>query len=95
MINEKKLTQAANYFIKESGGTMYHLKLLFLADRESMNRFGMSITDDRMVSMAQGPVLSNTLNLINGSYRRETLLWDQWISDKEDHQLPFSSRCEM
>lgn len=90
MINERKITQAASYFIKESGGTMYHLKLmklLFLADRDSMARFGVPITDDRMVSMDQGPVLSNTLNLINGSYRRETLLWDHWISDKENYQL--------
>jgi uncharacterized phage-associated protein len=41
------------------------MKLLYLADRASLIETGYPITGDRMVSMDYGPVLSQTLNLIN------------------------------
>lgn len=69
---------------------MYHLKLiklLYLAERDSLAKYGEPINDDNLVSMDHGPVLSNTLNLINGSYNRDTPIWDDWISDREDHQI--------
>jgi len=47
------------------------MKLLYLADRESMRRNGRPISGDRYVSMDHGPVLSQTLNLINGARKFE------------------------
>ena len=41
------------------------IKLLYLVDREALLAWGRPVTTDRYVSMDRGPVLSNTLNLIN------------------------------
>jgi len=40
------------------------IKLLYIADRRALARFGRPITFDRFVSMDLGPVLSKTLNLV-------------------------------
>ena len=40
------------------------IKLLYLADREALSRWGFSVTNDRHVSMPHGPVVSNTYNLV-------------------------------
>jgi uncharacterized phage-associated protein len=50
------------------------LKLLYLADRESLKETGRPITGDRAVSMKHGPVLSGVCNLIKG----EHTAWAQW-----------------
>jgi hypothetical protein len=79
--DEPKVTQAASRLLKLHGGTMNYMaliKLLYLIDREALLNWGRPVTTDRYVSMDRGPVLSNTLNLINekgdpssGSYWRE------------------------
>jgi uncharacterized phage-associated protein len=43
------------------------IKLLYIADRESLQETGRPITGDRAVAMKNGPVLSRTHDLINGS----------------------------
>lgn len=40
------------------------IKLLYIADREALSRWGKPITTDRYVSMKEGPVVSNIYNLI-------------------------------
>jgi uncharacterized phage-associated protein len=40
------------------------LKLLYLADRESLKETGRSIASDRVVAMEHGPVLSSVYELI-------------------------------
>lgn len=65
--DEAKATQAAALFLKLRGRRMHYLKLLklmYLADREALLRWGIPITTDRYVSMDHGPVVSNTYNLI-------------------------------
>lgn len=87
MFDELKTAQAAAYLVAKEGGKMSHLKLmklLYLADRESYKVFNTSITGDSYCSMPYGPVLSTTLNLING-YVRFDKNWNKWISDKADH----------
>lgn len=42
------------------------LKLLYIADRESMRVTGRPITGDRVVAMEQGPVLSRVYDCIKG-----------------------------
>jgi uncharacterized phage-associated protein len=66
--DENKALQLAAIFLNERGGEMKHLKLIklmYLADREAIKRWGHPITGDRYVSMKYGPVLSNVLELIN------------------------------
>jgi uncharacterized phage-associated protein len=67
LFNEAKATQAAARLLKLRGGSMSYIKLmklLYLADREALIRWGRPITTDRYVSMDNGPVLSRIYNLI-------------------------------
>jgi uncharacterized phage-associated protein len=66
--NERRAVQAAARFVHHAGGEMNYLalmKLLYLADREALLRFGRPITGDRMVAMKHGPVLSRVYDLIS------------------------------
>lgn len=59
-------------------------KLLYLAERESFRQYAEPLTGDTPVSMQHGPVLSNTLNLMNGFAKPdESAPWDQWIAARE------------
>jgi uncharacterized phage-associated protein len=56
----------AAFFAKKEGDVIPVLKLtklLYLADREALARYGEPITYDLPVSMEHGPVLSRALNL--------------------------------
>jgi len=92
MFDERKVAQAAAYFLDRRGGEMAHLKLmklLYLADRESMRRYGEPISQDRMVSMPHGPVLSQTYDLMAGCSPSTGADdgWDAWIADIQDYQV--------
>jgi len=91
MFTARKVAQMAAVFTSKQGGTINVLKLsklLYLADRESMNRYGMPISFDNVVSMDNGPVLSKTLDLLNGSVGGpDGAKWDEWISDRENHNV--------
>ena len=91
MFTARKVAQMAAYFAERAGGAINILKLmklLYLADRESMTRYGAPISFDCFVSMDQGPVLSRTLDLIHGSYPEHIAAdWDEWIADRANHQV--------
>lgn len=79
--NEKKATEVAAFLLKMRGGRMSYLKLiklLYLADREALRRWGFSVTNDRHVSMPHGPVLSGVLNLMVED--TEKPFWSRYIS---------------
>ena len=64
--SERKATQAAADLLRLRGGRISYLKLiklLYLADREALLRWGRNISTDRDVSMDRGPVLSRVLDL--------------------------------
>ena len=68
--NLPRTIQAMAVLIREESGSdradyLRLLKVLYLADRMSIERFNRPITGDRVVAMDHGPVLSNVLNLIN------------------------------
>ena len=73
MFNERKAAQMAAFFLGQLlDRKMPHLKLmklLYLSDREAVRAFGWPISGDRLVSMPHGPVLSQTLNLMDGFTR--------------------------
>jgi uncharacterized phage-associated protein len=88
MFNQRKVAQMAAFLLDRGRGRMNYLKLmklLYLADRESLKRHGEPISGDRYVSMDHGPVLSQTLNLINGAVEFEEGGWNHWIKDKADY----------
>jgi len=68
--NYKKATQALNYFASSASGNFNKLKaikLLWLADRLHIRRFGRTITGDAYVAMEHGPVPSCTRDLLQNS----------------------------
>lgn len=93
MFDEKKATQAAAYFLLQSNGTMSHLKLmklLYLADRLSLDSYEFTITGDKFYSLDYGPVLSKTKDLLDGNTIGN--IWQKWITDKSDHKVELVNR---
>lgn len=90
MFDERKTAQMAAFFLAKGDGSMSHLKLmklLYLAERESLVRFGIQMTGDRLVSMDQGPVLSETLNHMDDEVESVEDGWMSWISSKANYEL--------
>jgi len=54
------------------------LKLLYIADRESLRETGVPVTGDVVYAMKQGPVLSKVYDLIKGEHLRSRD-WDRFI----------------
>ena len=99
MFNERKAAQMAAFLLGQTkDGKMSHLKLmklLYLADREAVRVFGRPISGDRLVSMPHGPALSQTLNLMDGDVESGPGGWEQWISDKENHDLSLRAPLDL
>ena len=91
MYTARKAAQMAAFFTEKQGGSINTLKLtklLYLADRESIAQYGFPISFDHAVSMPEGPVLTRVLNLTQGaSVGSDQAQWDEWISDKAQHQV--------
>ncbi len=91
MFTPSKIAQMAAFFTEKQGGTIDMLKLvklLYLADREAMSRFGEPISYDNFVSMQHGPLGSRTLDLLNGFISgAPAAKWGEWISDRENHEV--------
>ena len=94
---EDKVTQAAAVFLRLRGGAMSYmklLKLLYLADREALLRWGRPITCDAYVSMRNGPVLSRTYDLISEGVPPECPSpWRQCISPPESYSVRLLQDC--
>ncbi len=68
MFNDKKVLEIISYLLSLNNNRMDKLKLikeLYLIDRLSIDETNMSITNDKYFSLPHGPILSNTLNIIN------------------------------
>jgi uncharacterized phage-associated protein len=65
--NPEKTAQAAAHLIGLGGGRLNYMKLiklLYLADRGSLGKWGRPITGDRFFAMPHGPVLSKVYDQI-------------------------------
>lgn len=90
LFNEKRTAQAAAFFLHCAGGRLPLLKLmklLYLAERESLRRYGEPISGDKAVSMPHGPVLSKTLDMMNGWGGEAQGGWNTWVEDRAGHDL--------
>jgi len=91
MFNESKVAQMAAWFLSQSHThKMPHLKLmklLYLSDRQSLKLYESSISGDHVVAMPHGPVLTMTLDYINGAVSSSVNAWESLISDRSHHQV--------
>jgi len=91
LFNEAKATQAAARLLRLRGGPMSYLKLiklLYLADREALIRWGRPVTTDCYLSMDSGPVLSRIYDLIrNEPSPNSVKIWGKFISEPEDYEV--------
>jgi len=78
MFREDKTTQMAAQFLKLSGGKLEYihlLKLMYIADKEMVIRWGMPITYDTWAALPFGPILSETYNLTKKQPREKNGYW--------------------
>ena len=91
--DDRKAAQVAAFFCEVAGGTedvLKLVKLVYLADRESMKRSGFPITNDVFVSMPHGPVNSLTLNCIDGNI--DSPAWRDLIASREGNRVALARR---
>lgn len=85
----EKALQAAAFLLRREPGhrmnCMRLLKILYLAERESLRESGKPITGSRVVAMKRGPVLEDVLGLIRGQHRA-TPRWAECIR-ADNYQL--------
>lgn len=95
--NERKSAQAAAHLIARKGGRINYMllvKLLYLADRESLLERGRPITGDELYAMKHGPAVSRVLNLIRWG-KDGSSLWFDYITEKEpDYTVALRSTGE-
>ncbi|RMX08521.1 DUF4065 domain-containing protein [Corticibacter populi] len=90
LFNEKRTAQAAAFLLHRAGGRLPLLKLMklmYLAERESLKEYGEPITGDKLVAMPHGPVLSITYNLMNGALDSQQGGWESWMEDRAGHDV--------
>jgi uncharacterized phage-associated protein len=87
--DEKKATQVAARFLASANRRfpyMSLLKLMYIADREALRRWGTPVTNDRYVSMRLGPVLSGVYDLLVVP-RESPTYWHRHISSPENYEV--------
>ena len=85
--NPKKAAQTIAYFAMREGGSINVLKvikLVYLADRESLRLRGHPIQDEPRFSLRHGPVNSTTLNHLNGKHPENQLVWQKVLKARDD-----------
>jgi uncharacterized phage-associated protein len=90
LFDENRAAQAAAYMLRAAGGSLTVLKLiklLYLAERRSLAEHAVPLIGDVPVSMQHGPVLSRTLDLINGTAAAATGTWDALITERDQHTI--------
>lgn len=87
----QKAVQAAAFLLKLHGKPMRYLlllKMLYIADRISLQRIEQPITGDNYTSMKYGPVLSNVYDLIKGKLAEDaSSIWSEFISERDGYEV--------
>ena len=70
MFNEEKALQALSYIQEKTNCQDYIplLKLVYFAERYSVRKYCITILDDEFYAMKNGPVASNTYNILKSAY---------------------------
>jgi uncharacterized phage-associated protein len=83
--DETRAIQVAAWFIKQAGGSMNVIKLsklIYIADREALKRWGRPIIGGYYSSMDHGPVISPVVNRLKPAddvYRESFPDWDRFF----------------
>ena len=89
--NARKATQVAALFITKEGGSlniMKLVKLVYLLDRLSISKRGIPVLGGDYFSMKNGPVSSESLDLINsGELYGQPTDWSNFISSRQVHTV--------
>lgn len=90
--NLAKATEAACLFLERGGGEMNVMKLvklLYLLDRLSLDIRGIPVCGGDYLSMRNGPVTSEILDLINAGrlVGEADQSWERCISDRKNHDV--------
>jgi uncharacterized phage-associated protein len=98
MFSEQVVTQMAAYLLKMRGGRMAYLKLiklLYLAERKAVAKWGEPMSGDHFVSMPHGPVLSQTYDLIKSQPSPDEISpWHNLIKEEENYEVSLSRDIE-
>lgn len=87
LFDYNKATQIVSYLIKLNKTNLNYtkaIKLIYIADRESLKNNRLPISLDKYVSMDNGPVVSNIYDLIRGTIKND--YWNSHIA-KEGYDL--------
>ena len=93
----RKAAQIAAFFAHQQGGSISHLKLVklvYLANRRSMEKFDFPMFNDTMVSMDNGPVNSAFLNYINGDAITDYEDWREFITARANHAVGLKKKIK-
>lgn len=89
--NQPKTAQMAAWLLNKCWGQQAEIlklmKLLYLAERTSLLKFGFPMTGDRLVSMPHGPVLSTTYDVIQGGTCSVEQGWDDWMAARAGRMI--------
>jgi len=94
----RKAAQVTAFFALMSGGAINILKatkLIYLADRLSIERRDFPITNDTYVSMKFGPVNSYTYSYMNSVAPARREEWHEFIAPRHRDDLPLSQQIEI
>jgi uncharacterized phage-associated protein len=98
MFSESVVTQMAAYLLKKRGNRMAYIKLiklLYLAERKAVAKWGEPISGDHFVSMPHGPVLSQTYELIKSQPSpNEVSPWHDLIKEEDNYEVSLSRNIE-
>jgi uncharacterized phage-associated protein len=98
MFKEPVVTQMAAYLLKKRGNRMAVLKLiklLYLAERKAVSKWGEPMSGDHFVSMPHGPVLSQTYELIKSQPAPDEVSpWHDLIRDEDNYEVSLKRDIE-
>lgn len=90
----RKAAQTVAFFALKEGGAINVLKvvkLVYLADRESLRQRGHPIQYENRFSLPHGPVNSATLDYLNGSYRDDGG-WSDFLRDRANNDVGLATQ---
>jgi len=96
MFCESKTTQIAAYLLHKAGGRMQHLKLMklmYLADRFCLENYDRSMSQDNVVSMNLGPVLSKTYDLMKGAKKSDE--WNNYMLPIQNKEISLAKSVDI
>lgn len=90
--DEEQMVESATRFLEKEGGKMNHLKLvklLYIADRLAIYKYGSPIIGGRNYSLPFGPVSSEACNIVRDQV--QSSLWNQFVERDSSYVIKLKS----